>query len=107
MHRFWLLHAVFIAVHTRFAQQGCPAPPHWRHRLLVQIVLPWHVPVQHGSPAVPQLAHAPLVQLPRFMPHDWLAPTHMPPTQQPWGGFMAMFTDPDGNVFYLDQLRDE
>jgi len=31
----------------------------------------------------------------------------MPPTQQPWGGFMAMFADPDGNVFYLDQLRDE
>ena len=31
----------------------------------------------------------------------------MPPTQQPWGGFMAMFTDPDGNVFYLDQLREE
>ena len=27
----------------------------------------------------------------------------MPPTQQPWGGFMAMFKDPDGNVFYLDQ----
>ena len=31
----------------------------------------------------------------------------MQPTKQPWGGFMAMFTDPDGNVFYLDQLRDE
>ena len=31
----------------------------------------------------------------------------MPPTQQPWGGFMAMFTDPDGNLFYLDQLREE
>jgi predicted enzyme related to lactoylglutathione lyase len=30
----------------------------------------------------------------------------MPPTQQPWGGFMAMFADPDGNVFYLDQRRD-
>ena len=27
----------------------------------------------------------------------------MPPTRQPWGGFMAMFKDPDGNVFYLDQ----
>jgi predicted enzyme related to lactoylglutathione lyase len=30
----------------------------------------------------------------------------MPPTKQPWGGFMAMFDDPDGNVFYLDQLGD-
>lgn len=28
----------------------------------------------------------------------------MPPTRQPWGGFMAMFSDPDGNVFYLDQV---
>jgi predicted enzyme related to lactoylglutathione lyase len=25
----------------------------------------------------------------------------MPPTRQPWGGFMAMVADPDGNVFYL------
>jgi predicted enzyme related to lactoylglutathione lyase len=31
----------------------------------------------------------------------------MAPTKQPWGGFMAMFVDPDGNVFYLDQLREE
>ena len=29
----------------------------------------------------------------------------MPPTRQPWGGFMAMFKDPDGNVFYLDQTQ--
>jgi len=29
----------------------------------------------------------------------------MPPSRQPWGGFMAMFRDPDGNVFYLDQLQ--
>ncbi|MBM3673140.1 MAG: VOC family protein [Actinobacteria bacterium] len=28
----------------------------------------------------------------------------MPPTRQPWGGVMAMVADPDGNVFYLDQL---
>lgn len=28
----------------------------------------------------------------------------MPPSKQPWGGFMAMFSDPDGNVYYLDQL---
>lgn len=28
----------------------------------------------------------------------------MPPTKQPWGGFMAMFSDADGNVFYLDQV---
>ena len=27
----------------------------------------------------------------------------MTPTHQPWGGFMAMFKDPDGNTFYLDQ----
>jgi len=28
----------------------------------------------------------------------------MPPTRQPWGGFMAMIADADGNVFYLDQV---
>jgi len=28
----------------------------------------------------------------------------MPPTRQPWGGVMAMISDPDANVFYLDQL---
>lgn len=28
----------------------------------------------------------------------------MPPTRQPWGGFMALLADPDGNVFYLDQI---
>lgn len=27
-----------------------------------------------------------------------------PPTRQPWGGFMALMADPDGNVFYLDQI---
>ena len=27
----------------------------------------------------------------------------MPPSRQPWGGFMALFADPDGNVYYLDQ----
>lgn len=27
----------------------------------------------------------------------------MPPTRQPWGGFMALIADPDGNVLYLDQ----
>ncbi|HUG37798.1 MAG TPA: MOSC domain-containing protein [Candidatus Limnocylindrales bacterium] len=27
----------------------------------------------------------------------------MPPAKQPWGGYMALFADPDGNVFYLDQ----
>jgi catechol 2,3-dioxygenase-like lactoylglutathione lyase family enzyme len=31
----------------------------------------------------------------------------MAPARQPWGGFMAMFADPDGNTFYLDQLRQE
>jgi predicted enzyme related to lactoylglutathione lyase len=30
-----------------------------------------------------------------------------PPTRQPWGGYMALFRDPDGNVFYLDQLRED
>lgn len=29
----------------------------------------------------------------------------MPPTRQPWGGYMAMFKDPDGNLFYLDQVE--
>jgi lactoylglutathione lyase len=28
----------------------------------------------------------------------------MPPTKQPWGGFMALMSDPDGNIFYLDQV---
>lgn len=28
----------------------------------------------------------------------------MPPTKQPWGGFMALFSDADGNIFYLDQV---
>jgi predicted enzyme related to lactoylglutathione lyase len=28
----------------------------------------------------------------------------MPPTRQPWGGFMALLSDADGNVFYLDQV---
>lgn len=28
----------------------------------------------------------------------------LPPTRQPWGGFMALIADPDGNVFYLDQV---
>ena len=27
-----------------------------------------------------------------------------PPEKQPWGGFMALLDDPDGNVFYLDQI---
>ena len=31
----------------------------------------------------------------------------MIPTKQPWGGYMATFADPDGNIFYLDQLREE
>ena len=29
----------------------------------------------------------------------------MGPGKMPWGGYMAMFVDPDGNEFYLDQLR--
>ncbi len=27
-----------------------------------------------------------------------------PPQDQPWGGVLALFKDPDGNVFYLDQV---
>lgn len=27
-----------------------------------------------------------------------------PPTREPWGGYMAIFADPDGNTFYLDQV---
>ena len=29
----------------------------------------------------------------------------MDPSRQPWGGYMAMFADPEGNVFYLDGPR--
>jgi lactoylglutathione lyase len=29
----------------------------------------------------------------------------MPPSKQPWGGYMALFADPDGNIFYLDTLQ--
>lgn len=28
----------------------------------------------------------------------------MKPSKQPWGGYMALFADPDGNIFYLDTL---
>ena len=28
----------------------------------------------------------------------------MTPAKQPWGAKMAMFADPDANVFYLDEL---
>ena len=28
----------------------------------------------------------------------------MNPSKQPWGGYMALFADPDGNVFYLDTV---
>lgn len=27
------------------------------------------------------------------------------PEKYPWGGFMALFADPDGNVFYLDEIK--
>ena len=26
------------------------------------------------------------------------------PEKQPWGGVLALFRDPDGNIFYLDEL---
>jgi lactoylglutathione lyase len=28
----------------------------------------------------------------------------MTPSKQPWGGYMAMFADPDANIFYLDSI---
>jgi predicted enzyme related to lactoylglutathione lyase len=28
----------------------------------------------------------------------------MPPEKQPWGGFMALVDDPDGNKLYLDEV---
>lgn len=31
-------------------------------------------------------------------------PFPMPPERQPWGGFMALAEDPDGNVLYLDEI---
>jgi hypothetical protein len=27
----------------------------------------------------------------------------MPPARQPWGGYMGIFSDPDGNLYYLDK----
>lgn len=30
-----------------------------------------------------------------------------PPERMPWGGFMALLADPDGNVYYLDELPSE
>lgn len=29
----------------------------------------------------------------------------MPPGKMPWGGYMGIFADPDGNLFYLDQAE--
>jgi len=29
------------------------------------------------------------------------------PGPQPWGGYMGMFADPDDNIYYLDQARQE
>ena len=29
----------------------------------------------------------------------------MKPERQPWGGYLSMFADPEGNVLYLDELR--
>ena len=34
-------------------------------------------------------------------------PFPMEPSKQPWGGFMALIADPDGNVYYLYQLRED
>jgi lactoylglutathione lyase len=28
----------------------------------------------------------------------------MAPEKQPWGGVLALFKDPDGNLFYLDEV---
>ena len=30
-----------------------------------------------------------------------------PPEKQPWGGVLALFKDPDGNIFYLDQTSED
>ncbi len=48
--------------------------------------------------AVPDLAaeHARLVELGVTFA--------MPPERQPWGGFMALVDDPDGNTLYLDEV---
>jgi predicted enzyme related to lactoylglutathione lyase len=27
-----------------------------------------------------------------------------PPERYPWGGVMALFADPDGNIYYLDEV---
>jgi catechol 2,3-dioxygenase-like lactoylglutathione lyase family enzyme len=29
----------------------------------------------------------------------------MKPAKQPWGGYMGIFADPDGNLYYLDQEK--
>ena len=29
------------------------------------------------------------------------------PEKQPWGGYMAMISDPDNNLFYLDQFTND
>ena len=31
----------------------------------------------------------------------------MPPSKQPWGGVLALFKDPDGNIFYLDEVPED
>lgn len=31
----------------------------------------------------------------------------LPPQEQPWGGFLALMADPDGNVLYLDEIPGE
>ncbi len=31
----------------------------------------------------------------------------LPPTKQPWGGYLATFADLDVNLFHLDSLRSE
>ena len=31
----------------------------------------------------------------------------MPPSKQPWGGVLALFKDPDGNIFYLDEEQED
>lgn len=30
-----------------------------------------------------------------------------PPTKEEWGGYLAVFADPDGNTYYLDQIPAE
>ena len=42
----------------------------------------------------------------KLLPNTESSEVHfiLPPTTQAWGGFMAMFSDVDGNVFSFDEI---